>query len=57
MPHNHIHQQRAAVYQWFSQLLFRELDEKQLARLESEESREWMTSLTGSPDWLLTSKS
>ncbi|TKV21581.1 molecular chaperone TorD [Citrobacter sp. TBCS-14] len=49
MPHNHIHQQRAAVYQWFSQLLFRELDEKQLARLESEESREWMTSLTGIP--------
>lgn len=47
VPHNHIHQQRAAVYQWFSQLLFRELDEKQLARLESEESREWMTSLTG----------
>lgn len=49
MPHNHIHQQRAAVYQWFSQLLFRELDEKQLASLEGGESRKWMTSLAGIP--------
>lgn len=49
MPHNHIHQQRAAVYQWFSQLLFRELDEKQLALLENGESREWITSLVGIP--------
>lgn len=35
MQHSLIFQQRAAVYQWFSQLLFRELDQKQLARLES----------------------
>lgn len=49
MPHNHIHQQRAAVYQWFSQLLFRELDEKQLVLLENGESREWITSLAGIP--------
>lgn len=49
MSHNHIHQQRAAVYQWFSQLLFRELDEKQLASLENGDSREWITSLAGIP--------
>ena len=49
MPHNYIHQQRAAVYQWFSQLLFRELDEKQLASLENGDSREWITSLAGIP--------
>lgn len=35
MQHSLIFQQRAAVYQWFSQLLFRELDQKQLARLEA----------------------
>ena len=49
MQHNLICQQRAAVYQWFSQLLFRELDQKQLARLESEESRQWLASLAGIP--------
>lgn len=49
MQHNHIHRQRAAVYQWFSQLLFRELDEEQLIRLESGESRKWLASLTAIP--------
>ncbi len=49
MQHNLICQQRAAVYQWFSQLLFRELDQKQLARLESEENRQWLASLAGIP--------
>ncbi|WP_213133846.1 molecular chaperone TorD [Citrobacter sp. FP75] len=49
MLHNHIRQQRAAVYQWFSQLLFRELDEKQLASLEGGDSREWIASLTRIP--------
>lgn len=49
MQHNHIHQQRTAVYQWFSQLLFRELDEKQLASLENGENRQWLASLTGIP--------
>jgi TorA-specific chaperone len=39
VQHNQIHQQRAAVYQWFSQLLFRELDEKQLASLENGNSQ------------------
>ena len=42
MQHNQIHQQRAAVYQWFSQLLFRELDEKQLASLENGNSQAWI---------------
>ena len=42
MQHSLIFQQRAAVYQWFSQLLFRELDQKQLARLESEDTRQWL---------------
>ena len=45
MQHNQIHQQRAAVYQWFSQLLFRELDEKQLASLENGNSQAWIASL------------
>lgn len=49
MQHNLICQQRAAVYQWFSQLLFRELDQKQLARLASEENRQWLASLAGIP--------
>ncbi|MDA8510397.1 molecular chaperone TorD [Citrobacter sp. Igbk 14] len=49
MQHNLICQQRAAVYQWFSQLLFRELDQKQLARLESEDTRQWLASLAGIP--------
>lgn len=49
MQHNHIHRQRAAVYQWFSQLLFRELDEEQLIRLESGESRKWLASLKAIP--------
>ncbi|MGO2728477.1 MAG: molecular chaperone TorD [Citrobacter braakii] len=49
MQHNHIHRQRAAVYQWFSQLLFRELDEEQLIRLESGKSRKWLASLTAIP--------
>lgn len=47
MQHSLIFQQRAAVYQWFSQLLFRELDQKQLARLESEDTRQWLASLAG----------
>lgn len=45
MQHKQIHQQRAAVYQWFSQLLFRELDEKQLASLENGDSQAWIASL------------
>ena len=49
MQHSLIFQQRAAVYQWFSQLLFRELDQKQLARLESEDTRQWLASLAGIP--------
>lgn len=49
MQHNHIHRQRAAVYQWFSQLLFRELDEVRLARLQDGENRKWLASLTGIP--------
>lgn len=32
-----------------SQLLFRELDQKQLARLESEDTRQWLASLAGIP--------
>lgn len=49
MQHNQIHQQRAAVYQWFSQLLFRELDEKQLASLENGNSQAWIASLEAIP--------
>lgn len=49
MQHNHIFQQRAAVYQWFSQLLFRELNEEQLTSLESGENRKWLASLTAIP--------
>lgn len=49
MQHKQIHQQRAAVYQWFSQLLFRELDEKQLASLENGDSQAWIASLAAVP--------
>lgn len=49
MQHNQIHQQRAAVYRWFSQLLFRELDEKQLASLENGNSQAWIASLEAIP--------
>ncbi len=49
MQHNQIHLQRAAIYQWFSQLLFRELDEKQLTSLESGEHRAWIASLAAIP--------
>lgn len=56
MQHNQIHQQRAAVYQWFSQLLFRELDEKQLASLENGENRRWLSSLKEIPGLSLNVK-
>ncbi|EMF0718439.1 molecular chaperone TorD [Citrobacter freundii] len=49
MQHNLISQQRAAVYQWFSQLLFRELSEQQLASLEKEENLAWIASLAAIP--------
>ncbi|ARC39249.1 MULTISPECIES: molecular chaperone TorD [Citrobacter] len=49
MQHNQIHQQRTAIYQWFSQLLFRELDEKQLASLENGDNRAWIASLAAIP--------
>lgn len=49
MQHNQIHQQRVDMYQWFSQLLFRELDEKQLASLENDDNRAWIVSLAAIP--------
>ncbi|QBM24190.1 molecular chaperone TorD [Citrobacter arsenatis] len=49
MQHNQIYQQRAAIYQWFSQLLFRELDDKQLASLENGDNRAWIASLAAIP--------
>lgn len=39
MQHSPLTSRRAAIYQWFSQLLFQELSEAQLAALGSQESR------------------
>lgn len=49
MQHSPLTSRRAAIYQWFSQLLFQELSEAQLAALGSQESRSWITSLSAIP--------
>lgn len=49
MQHSPLTLRRAAIYQWFSQLLFQELSEAQLAALGSQESRAWITSLSAIP--------
>lgn len=49
MRHSPLTSRRAAVYQWFSQLLFQELSEAQLAALGSQESRVWIASLSAIP--------
>lgn len=49
MQHSPLTSRRAAIYQWFSQLLFQELSEAQLAALGSQESRAWITSLSAIP--------
>ncbi len=49
MRHSPLTSRRAAIYQWFSQLLFQELSEAQLAALGSQESRVWIASLSAIP--------
>lgn len=49
MRHSLLTSRRAAIYQWFSQLLFQELSEAQLAALGSQESRVWIASLSAIP--------
>lgn len=49
MQHSSVTSPRAAIYQWFSQLLFQELTEAQLVTLGSRESRAWIASLSTIP--------
>lgn len=49
MRHSPLASRRAAIYQWFSQLLFQELTEAQLVTLGGQESRGWITSLSAIP--------
>lgn len=49
MQHSSVTSPRAAIYQWFSQLLFQELTEAQLVTLGGRESRAWFASLSTIP--------
>lgn len=49
MQAENIVQQRASIYQWFSQLLFQELTEEQLVGLASPQHRAWIASLDSVP--------
>lgn len=49
MQYSSVTSPRAAIYQWFSQLLFQELTEAQLVTLGSRESRAWIASLSTIP--------
>lgn len=49
MQHDLLTSRRAAVYQWFSQLLFQELSETQLQALGEKESQNWIASLAAIP--------
>lgn len=49
MQAENIVQQRASIYLWFSQLLFQELTEEQLAGLASPQHHAWIASLASVP--------